>query len=163
RAQRVETFLEQFLFPGASKHARIGTLSGGERNRVLLARLLCRGGNVIVLDEPTNDLDLASLRALEDALLQFPGSLLVVSHDRWSAATRAPRGRGGPRRAGGRRGARAGHAGGGGSRGGRGGGRGGRAQQTRAGARRAAEAAQAQHARAAGARGAAGADRTGRG
>jgi ATP-binding cassette subfamily F protein uup len=83
RSQRVETFLEQFLFPGASKHARIGTLSGGERNRVLLAKLLCRGGNVIVLDEPTNDLDLASLRALEDALLQFPGSLLVVSHDRW--------------------------------------------------------------------------------
>jgi ATP-binding cassette subfamily F protein uup len=83
RNQRVETFLEQFLFPGAMKHAVIGSLSGGERNRVLLAKLLCRGGNLIVLDEPTNDLDLASLRALEDALLAFPGSVLVVSHDRW--------------------------------------------------------------------------------
>ncbi|MEO6597619.1 MAG: ATP-binding cassette domain-containing protein, partial [Planctomycetota bacterium] len=83
RAQRVETFLEQFLFPGAMKQARVGSLSGGERNRVLLARLLCEGGNVLVLDEPTNDLDLASLRALEDALLAFPGAAIVVSHDRW--------------------------------------------------------------------------------
>jgi ATP-binding cassette subfamily F protein uup len=83
RGVRVETFLEQFLFPGAMKHARIGSLSGGERNRVLLAKLLCAGGNVLVLDEPTNDLDLASLRALEDALLAFPGSSIVVSHDRW--------------------------------------------------------------------------------
>ncbi|MBL8753966.1 MAG: ATP-binding cassette domain-containing protein [Planctomycetes bacterium] len=83
RAQRVETFLEQFLFPGAMKFARIGALSGGERNRVLLAKLLCAGGNVLVLDEPTNDLDLASLRALEDALLAFPGASIVVSHDRW--------------------------------------------------------------------------------
>ena len=83
RAQRVETFLEQFLFPGAMKFARIGSLSGGERNRVLLAKLLCAGGNVLVLDEPTNDLDLASLRALEDALLAFPGASIVVSHDRW--------------------------------------------------------------------------------
>ena len=83
RSVRVETFLEQFLFPGAMKHAVVGSLSGGERNRVLLARLLCAGGNVLVLDEPTNDLDLASLRALEDALLAFPGTVLVVSHDRW--------------------------------------------------------------------------------
>jgi len=83
RGVRVETFLEQFLFPGAMKHARIGSLSGGERNRVLLAKLLCAGGNVLVLDEPTNDLDLASLRALEDALLAFPGAAIVVSHDRW--------------------------------------------------------------------------------
>src|SRR5712671_2955749 len=80
---RIETFLEQFLFPGPMKHARIGTLSGGEKNRVLLARLLCAGGNVLVLDEPTNDLDLMSLRALEEALLAFPGAVLVVSHDRW--------------------------------------------------------------------------------
>jgi ATP-binding cassette subfamily F protein uup len=65
------------------KHARIATLSGGERNRVLIAKLLCAGGNVLVLDEPTNDLDLASLRALEDALLAFPGAAIVVSHDRW--------------------------------------------------------------------------------
>ncbi len=83
RDMRVESFLEQFLFPGAMKHAKVGSLSGGERNRVLLARMLCDGGNVLVLDEPTNDLDLASLRALEDALLAFPGSALVVSHDRW--------------------------------------------------------------------------------
>ncbi|MCB9878321.1 MAG: ATP-binding cassette domain-containing protein [Planctomycetes bacterium] len=83
RSQRVETFLEQFLFPGAQKHARISSLSGGERNRVLIAKLLCAGGNVLVLDEPTNDLDLQSLRALEDAILAFPGAVLVVSHDRW--------------------------------------------------------------------------------
>jgi ATP-binding cassette subfamily F protein uup len=83
RTMRVESFLEQFLFPGAMKHARIESLSGGERNRVLLAKLLCAGGNVLVLDEPTNDLDLTSLRALEDALLAFPGAVLVVSHDRW--------------------------------------------------------------------------------
>jgi ATP-binding cassette subfamily F protein uup len=83
RAQRVESFLEQFLFPGAMKHALVGSLSGGERNRVLLARMLCEGGNVLVLDEPTNDLDLASLRALEDALLAFAGAVIVVSHDRW--------------------------------------------------------------------------------
>jgi ATP-binding cassette subfamily F protein uup len=83
RSQRVESFLEQFLFPGQMKHARIGGLSGGERNRVLIAKLLCAGGNVLVLDEPTNDLDLASLRALEDALLAFPGAAIVVSHDRW--------------------------------------------------------------------------------
>ncbi|MBK8097002.1 MAG: ABC-F family ATP-binding cassette domain-containing protein [Planctomycetes bacterium] len=83
RTLRIETFLEQFLFPGERKHARIGTLSGGERNRVLLAKLLSRGGNVLVLDEPTNDLDLMSLRALEEALLAFSGSVLVVSHDRW--------------------------------------------------------------------------------
>ena len=83
RTVRVETFLEQFLFPGAMKQARIGSLSGGEKNRVLLAKLLCAGGNLIVLDEPTNDLDLASLRALEDALLAFTGVVVVVSHDRW--------------------------------------------------------------------------------
>lgn len=83
RSQRIETFLEQFLFPGDMKHARINALSGGERNRVLIAKLLCAGGNVLVLDEPTNDLDLVSLRALEDALLAFPGAAIVVSHDRW--------------------------------------------------------------------------------
>jgi len=83
RSLRVESFLERFLFPGEMKHARIATLSGGERNRVLIAKLLCAGGNVLVLDEPTNDLDLASLRALEDALLAFPGAAIIVSHDRW--------------------------------------------------------------------------------
>ena len=83
RSLRIESFLEQFLFPGQMKHARISSLSGGERNRVLIAKLLCAGGNVLVLDEPTNDLDLASLRALEDALLVFPGAAIIVSHDRW--------------------------------------------------------------------------------
>jgi ATP-binding cassette subfamily F protein uup len=83
RMQHVEGFLDQFLFPGAQKHALVGSLSGGERNRVLLARLLCSGGNVLVLDEPTNDLDLETLRALEEALVAFPGCALIVSHDRW--------------------------------------------------------------------------------
>jgi ATP-binding cassette subfamily F protein uup len=83
RLRHVEGFLDQFLFPGAHKHALVGTLSGGERNRVLLARMLCAGGNVLVLDEPTNDLDLMTLRALEEALAAFAGCVLVVSHDRW--------------------------------------------------------------------------------
>jgi ATP-binding cassette subfamily F protein uup len=83
RTLRIEGFLEQFLFPGAMKYAKVGLLSGGEKNRVLLAKLLCQGGNVILLDEPTNDLDLASLRTLEEALVAFAGSVIVVSHDRW--------------------------------------------------------------------------------
>ena len=83
RMLRVETYLEQFLFAGATRQARIGDLSGGERNRVLLAKLLAQGGNVLVLDEPTNDLDLATLRTLEEALCAFEGVVLVVSHDRW--------------------------------------------------------------------------------
>ncbi len=83
RMQRIESFLEQFLFPSAMMRARIGSLSGGERNRVLLAKLLSAGGNVLVLDEPTNDLDLMTLRVLEEALVAFPGVVLVVSHDRY--------------------------------------------------------------------------------
>ncbi|MGQ0553302.1 MAG: ABC-F family ATP-binding cassette domain-containing protein [Planctomycetota bacterium] len=83
RPVRVEGFLERFGFPVRIQHTLIGNLSGGERNKVLLAKLLCAGGNVLVLDEPTNDLDLATLRALEEALLIFPGSVLIVSHDRW--------------------------------------------------------------------------------
>jgi ATP-binding cassette subfamily F protein uup len=83
RTVRIESFLEQFLFPGAMKHAKIATLSGGERNRVLLAKLLCADGNVLILDEPTNDLDLMTLRALEEALIAFPGVVIVVSHDRY--------------------------------------------------------------------------------
>ena len=83
RPLRIESFLDQFLFPGAQKHAVVGTLSGGERNRVLLAKLLMQGGNVIQLDEPTNDLDLMSLQALEEALCAFAGAVIVVSHDRW--------------------------------------------------------------------------------
>jgi ATP-binding cassette subfamily F protein uup len=80
---RIEGFLERFLFPGAMKYVPVGRLSGGERNRVLLAKLFCAGGNVLALDEPTNDLDLATLRALEEALIAYPGAVLVVSHDRW--------------------------------------------------------------------------------
>lgn len=79
----VVSFLDRFLFPGEHKHVSIGGLSGGERGRVLLAKLMLSGANVLVLDEPTNDLDLGTLRALEEALLAFPGAVIVVSHDRW--------------------------------------------------------------------------------
>ena len=80
---RVESFLDKWGFPARSHSTPVSLLSGGERNRVLLAQLLCAGGNVLVLDEPTNDLDLNTLRALEEALLDFPGAVIVVSHDRW--------------------------------------------------------------------------------
>jgi ATP-binding cassette subfamily F protein uup len=83
RPVRIESFLERFLFPGALKHTPVGRLSGGEKNRVLLAKLMCAGGNVLALDEPTNDLDLPTLRALEEALIAFGGAVIVVSHDRW--------------------------------------------------------------------------------
>lgn len=83
RVQRVAPFLDQFLFPGQRKHTKIRRLSGGERNRVLLAKLLLQNGNVLALDEPTNDLDLPTLRALEEALTAFSGAVLVVSHDRY--------------------------------------------------------------------------------
>ncbi|MBK9071116.1 MAG: ATP-binding cassette domain-containing protein [Myxococcales bacterium] len=79
----VRTFLKMMLFPDPSGMTRVGQLSGGERNRVQLAKLLRRGGNVLVLDEPTNDLDIVTLGALEDALINFPGCALIVSHDRW--------------------------------------------------------------------------------
>ena len=72
-----------FNFKGHEQQRKVGTLSGGERNRVHLARLLKSGANLIILDEPTNDLDVDTLRALEDALVQFGGCLVVVSHDRW--------------------------------------------------------------------------------
>lgn len=73
----------RFNFKGADQQKRIGDLSGGERNRVHLAKLLKRGGNILLLDEPTNDLDVETLRALEEALLDFPGCAVVISHDRW--------------------------------------------------------------------------------
>jgi ATP-binding cassette subfamily F protein uup len=82
-SRRIEGFLDSFLFPGESKNTQIKLLSGGERNRVLLAKLLLQAGNVLVLDEPTNDLDLPTLRALEEALVAFEGTVIVVSHDRW--------------------------------------------------------------------------------
>ncbi len=72
-----------FNFRGADQQKKMGVLSGGERNRVHLAKLLKSGANLIILDEPTNDLDVDTLRALEDALLEFGGCLVVVSHDRW--------------------------------------------------------------------------------
>jgi len=73
----------RFNFKGADQQKRVGDLSGGERNRLHLAALLKEGGNVLLLDEPTNDLDVETLRALEEALLNFPGSAMVISHDRW--------------------------------------------------------------------------------
>jgi ABC transport system ATP-binding/permease protein len=83
RTVAVRGFLDKFGFPIKAHETRVAQLSGGERNRVLLAKLLCADGNVLVLDEPTNDLDLATLRALEEALLVFPGAAVIVSHDRW--------------------------------------------------------------------------------
>jgi ATP-binding cassette subfamily F protein uup len=71
------------LFDDRFADTPIGTLSGGERNRVQLARLLRKGGNLLILDEPTNDLDLPTLGVLEEALVEFPGCALIVSHDRW--------------------------------------------------------------------------------
>jgi energy-dependent translational throttle protein EttA len=72
-----------FNFKGAAQQRKVGTLSGGERNRVHLAKLLQKGSNLLLLDEPTNDLDVDTLRALEDALLNFAGCAVVISHDRW--------------------------------------------------------------------------------
>ncbi|MDP3279380.1 MAG: energy-dependent translational throttle protein EttA [Deltaproteobacteria bacterium] len=72
-----------FAFKGSDQQKRVGDLSGGERNRVHLAKLLKRGGNVLLLDEPTNDLDVDTLRALEEALLDFAGCAVIISHDRW--------------------------------------------------------------------------------
>lgn len=76
-------YVGRFNFKGSDQQKRVGDLSGGERNRLHLAKLLKRGANVLLLDEPTNDLDVETLRALEEALLAFPGSALVISHDRW--------------------------------------------------------------------------------
>jgi ATPase subunit of ABC transporter with duplicated ATPase domains len=72
-----------FNFKGSDQQKRVSDLSGGERNRVHLAKLLRSGGNLLLLDEPTNDLDVDTLRALEDALLEFAGCAVVISHDRW--------------------------------------------------------------------------------
>ena len=76
-------YVGRFNFKGVQQQQLIGELSGGERNRVHLAKVLKSGGNVLLLDEPTNDLDVETLRALEEALLTFPGSAVVISHDRW--------------------------------------------------------------------------------
>jgi len=76
-------YVSRFNFSGTEQQKRVGDLSGGERNRVHLAKLLRSGGNLLLLDEPTNDLDVETLRALEEALLDFPGCAVVISHDRW--------------------------------------------------------------------------------
>jgi len=76
-------YVARFNFRGADQQKQVSELSGGERNRVHLAKVLRSGGNVLLLDEPTNDLDVETLRALEEALLDFPGCVVVISHDRW--------------------------------------------------------------------------------
>ncbi|HVY62112.1 MAG TPA: ATP-binding cassette domain-containing protein, partial [Planctomycetota bacterium] len=79
----IRSYLARFLLSGDIQQTKVGDLSGGERNRVQLAKLLRGGGNVIVLDEPTNDLDLQTLRVLEESLQQFPGCAIVITHDRY--------------------------------------------------------------------------------
>jgi len=76
-------YIGRFNFKGADQQKIVGKLSGGERGRLHLAKTLMTGGNVLLLDEPSNDLDVETLRALEDALLEFAGSALIISHDRW--------------------------------------------------------------------------------
>ncbi|MDA0261524.1 MAG: ATP-binding cassette domain-containing protein, partial [Proteobacteria bacterium] len=76
-------YVGSFNFRGPDQQKKVGQLSGGERNRVHLAKMLKSGANVLLLDEPTNDLDVETLRALEEALLEFAGCVLVISHDRW--------------------------------------------------------------------------------
>src|SRR5690606_22550265 len=76
-------YVSWFNFSGNDQQKKVGTLSGGERNRVNLAKTLKAGGNLLLLDEPTNDLDVNTMRALEEALLEFGGSVVVISHDRW--------------------------------------------------------------------------------
>jgi sulfate-transporting ATPase len=83
RAVPSRAYVSWFNFKGAQQQRKVGTLSGGERNRVHLAKLLQRGSNLLLLDEPTNDLDVDTLRALEEALLNYAGCAVVISHDRW--------------------------------------------------------------------------------
>jgi len=83
REINARAYLSQFNFRGTDQQKKVGDLSGGERNRLHLAKLLKAGGNVLLLDEPTNDLDVDTLRALEEALVDFAGCVVVISHDRW--------------------------------------------------------------------------------
>src|SRR5204862_2163179 len=76
-------YVSWFNFKGATQQRKVGSLSGGERNRVHLVELLKKGSNLLLLDEPTNDLDVDTLRALEEALLNFAGCAVIISHDRW--------------------------------------------------------------------------------
>ena len=83
RKINARAYVSRFNFRGPDQEKKVGVLSGGERNRVHLAKLLRRGCNVLLLDEPTNDLDVDTLRALEEAVLNFAGCVVVISHDRW--------------------------------------------------------------------------------
>ncbi|HEC91248.1 MAG TPA: ATP-binding cassette domain-containing protein, partial [Alphaproteobacteria bacterium] len=83
RTMHSRAYVSQFNFRGADQQEKVGQLSGGERNRVHLAKMLKSGVNVLLLDEPTNDLDLETLSALEDALAEFAGCAVIISHDRW--------------------------------------------------------------------------------
>jgi ATP-binding cassette ChvD family protein len=83
RNVNARAYVSSFNFRGPDQQKKVGILSGGERNRVHLAKMIKRGGNVLLLDEPSNDLDVDTLRALEDGLTQFPGCAVVISHDRW--------------------------------------------------------------------------------
>ena len=83
RTVNSRAYVARFNFRGPDQEKKVGTLSGGERNRVHLAKLLRRGSNVLLLDEPTNDLDVDTLRALEEAILNYAGCVVVISHDRW--------------------------------------------------------------------------------
>lgn len=76
-------YVGAFGFKGPDQQKKVGILSGGERNRVHMAKMLKSGANVLLLDEPSNDLDVDTLRALEDALVAFPGCVVVITHDRW--------------------------------------------------------------------------------
>ena len=83
REMAARAYVSRFNFQGDTQQKKVGDLSGGERNRVLMAKVLQAGGNVLLLDEPTNDLDVNTMRALEEALLEFAGCAVVISHDRW--------------------------------------------------------------------------------
>jgi ATPase subunit of ABC transporter with duplicated ATPase domains len=83
RSVNARAYVSKFNFKGPDQEKKVGLLSGGERNRVHLAKLLRRGSNLLLLDEPTNDLDVDTLRALEEAILNYAGCVVVISHDRW--------------------------------------------------------------------------------
>ena len=83
RKMMSRAYVAQFNFKGGDQQKKVGQLSGGERNRVHLANMLKSGANVLMLDEPTNDLDIDTLRALEEAIAEFAGCVLITSHDRW--------------------------------------------------------------------------------
>ncbi len=83
KEMNTRAYLSSFNFKGTDQQKKVGDLSGGERNRLHLAKTLMTGSNLLLLDEPTNDLDVDTLRALEEALLDFSGCAVVISHDRW--------------------------------------------------------------------------------